>query len=463
MSLKRKFDLQFFGGLFGTKTSTKRIANRGPEPEALTNLRNGLSDIMSQNLSSFDTNSWQTAHNISTQALEQQGNLLNQIPDALSQNQSLADEIANIARTGNIPTEISDRLNSSVNQGLQSSMGSMLNNLGQRGVLNSSVTTAGTNQLSQAAADAFNRNYLTAYQSVLSELGQGLQGKQANTASLLSTLGAVGSIPGQAYEAVGAQLTPAYNFWKDWQNFYQNNDPYTTIVSEKPKGCITGDTLVTLEGGKVIPIAELKAEDKLQTWDFENGSLTSAPLTVLYKNNVPDGADIIRVELEDGTSIGVIYEHLFFDLTEGKFIAINSDNHDYVGHEFAKVNVEGKMVPMKVSKIYNDGKASETYGAQCSGYLNYLVGGLITGNDGQLGLCNQFIYDTEKMIYDAEKRAADLEKYGKLSYDVFDGVVSREFFENNHCDEFSVAFGKGLVRPEWLKAYFRKFNESILE
>ena len=125
-------------------------------------------------------------------------------------------------------------MNASVNKELQSSMGSMINNLANRGVLNSSVTTAGTNQLSQAAADAFNKNYLTAYQSALSGLGSALQGSQNNTASMLSTLGAIGNVPSQAIENIGAQLTPAYTFGKDWKNFYLSDDPYETIYAQDP-------------------------------------------------------------------------------------------------------------------------------------------------------------------------------------------------------------------------------------
>ena len=274
--MKLRFNLQFFGG---SKTSTTRIPNRDPEPEELTALRTNLYSKIAPGLESFDTNSWQNAQNITNQVQGLQSNLLGQIPNALTKNQNLVDEITDIARTGNIPTGISNRLNASVNQSLQSSMGSMLNNLANRGVINSSVTTAGTNQLSQAAADAFNRNYLQAYQSVLSGLGQGLQGSQANTASLLSALGTVGSVPSQVYDAIGSQLQTPYTFWKDWQNFYQNDDPYTTIVTEKPSWkCITGDTLITLADGKQIPVSELKDSDEIQTWDFDEGKLTTAPL-----------------------------------------------------------------------------------------------------------------------------------------------------------------------------------------
>ena len=171
------------------------VPKRDPEPEYLTNLRALVGDKIVSGLNAFDPNSWNTAQTVANNALSTQSNLLGQLPDALNRNNNLVDEFTNIARTGNIPTAVSNALNASVNNELQSSMGSMLNNLAQRGVLNSSVTTAGINQLSQNAADAYNKNYQEAYRTVMSGLGQGLQGAQNNTSSLLSAIGSIGNIP----------------------------------------------------------------------------------------------------------------------------------------------------------------------------------------------------------------------------------------------------------------------------
>ena len=359
-------------------------------------------------------------------------------------------------------------MNTRVNNDLKSGMGNMLNNLASRGVLNSSITSAGINQLAENAANAFNQNYLQAYNSAMSGLGQTLQGSQGNLSSMLSTLGAVGSVPSQAYQNIGAGLTPANTLWQQWQNFYQQDDPYNTFVIPAPTkndtSCLTGDTLLTLEDGREIPISELKDSDKICVWDFNEGKLTSAPLTALFKRSEDSECfDIIRAEFEDGSSIGIIVEHLFFDMTEGKFIAINSDSQEYVGHEFAKVNADGRVIPVKVTKIYKDGRTSETFSAQGEGHLNYLAGRFITGNDGQIGLCNRFEFDTEKMIYDPVKKAEDLEKYGLLDYECLKDVVTKEYFDANRGEEFSVVFGKGLMTAEELSAYLRKLAQYLIQ
>ena len=445
--MRLKFNLQFFGG---SKTSTQRIAKRDPEPKELTDLQTKLYSKIAPGLEAFNTDNWETAQNLTNQSLGLQSYFLGQLPGQLAQNNSIASQILNVAQNGTLPSNLLNAMNASVTQGLQSSMGDMLNNLASRGVLNSSVTTAGTNQLSQAAADAFNKNYLTAYQSVLGGLGSALQGSQSNTSAMLSALGAAGSVPSQAYESIGAGLTTPYTFWKDWQNFYQNDDPYDTIVTQKTSSCITGDTLVTLEDGREIPVSELKDDDRIQVWDFESGKLSSAPLTGFFKAYSPDGFDVIRVELEDGSSIGVILEHLFFDLTLGKFVAVNADSQDYVGHEFAKV-IDGEAVPVKVTAIHPDGKVSESYGPQAEGSWNYIAGGVITGNDGQLAMCNMFKFDG--LHWDAKKKAEDLGRFGLLSYDVFKGIISKRVFDSNKFGECAVAFGKGLARCEEFRRY----------
>lgn len=169
-------------------------------------------------------------------------------------------EMQNVVRTGAVPSALTDAANASVNKGLQSGMGSMLNDLAGRGVVNSSIASKGINGLAQNAADAMNTNYLNAFNSVvngyngvlnghnsvLGGLGQvmngynnvlggyahGLQGGQNNAASLLGGAQTVGQVPGQAYENAMASIMPGFNLWKNWQNSYDNREDYDTVVKQ---------------------------------------------------------------------------------------------------------------------------------------------------------------------------------------------------------------------------------------
>lgn len=441
-------------------TKTQEIRKRYDEPEELKNLRLGLYGKIMPGLESFSPDDWNNAKNTANQALSQQSQLLSQIPSILNQSNGIADELATLARTGNLPSGLANNLNASVNQELQGSMGTMLNNLANRGVVNSSIMSQGVNNLSKQAADAYNRNYLTAYQTALSGMNSALQGQQANTSALLSATNAIGNIPQQAYEAVGAQLTPAFNLWKAWQNSYDNREDFDTVVTQESSSCITGNTKVRLADGTEIPVWKLKEDDMIRAWDFDNACAVSAPLTAFFRRNNQE-ADVIRVDFEDGSTVGVIKEHLFFDLDAGKFVAVNKDSQDFIGHNFAKVDTDGHVSGVKVKDIYTDDKVSETYAPQ-TGLLNFIAEGFITGNDGQLGLCNRFDFDVSSMAYDMEKKAADLENFGLLDYGEFKGIVSKEFFDAHRFEEFSVAFGKGLLDMELFKEYLTELSGCFL-
>ncbi len=443
--------------------SEHKVPTRGPEPEQLTNIRTELYSKIMPGLQNFNADDWNTARDTANQALQQQAQLLSKIPETLSQNAGIANELATIARTGNLPSGLAQNLNASVNQELKSGMGTMLNNLASRGVVNSSIMSQGVNNLSQQAADAYTRNYMTAYQAALSGMGSALQGQQNNLSGVTTGVYALGKIPEQSYEGAAAQIMPAYNMWKAMQNSYDNRQDFDTIVEQDSGFCITGDTKVKLSDGREIPVSELKEKDKIQAWDFDSGRVVSVPLTAFFRRKKKNGADVIRVDFEDGSSVGVIKEHLFFDLDGKKFVAVNADSQDFIGHAFAKVNDNGKVIPVKVKAIYLDGKADMTYAPQCRGHFNFLAEGFITGNDGQLGICNRFDFDTEHMTYDLDKKKADLEKYGLLDYERLSEIVSREFFDNNHWAEVSVAIGKGLITEDELKGYLSKYTWCFLE
>ena len=90
----------------------------------------------------------------------------------------------------------------------------------------------GVNNLSQQAADAYSKNYLNAYNSVLGGLGSAMQGQQSNSNALLAAVNALGNIPSQAYEGAGAGITPAFNLWKALQASYDNREDYDTVVQQ---------------------------------------------------------------------------------------------------------------------------------------------------------------------------------------------------------------------------------------
>ena len=455
-----KFNLQFFGG---SKTSSQQVQKRAPQPKELDTLAQTLYSKIYPGLESFNPTSFDKLQSISDNALDQQQKYLSQLPTSLSKNNDIVNSILDVTKTGNIPSGLTNALNSSVNKELQGSMGNMLNSLSSRGVLNSSITNQGVSRLGQQAADAYNKNYLTAYNSVLNGYGTALQGSQGNTNALLSAIEAAGTIPSQAYQNAYAGIMPAYNFWQTWQQL-ENQKPemYDTVVTQKQSSCITGDTLVTLADGEKLPVSELSDDAEILVWDFDKGEVTSAPLNAFFRGCDLDGRDVFRVNFEDGSNIGVVHEHLFFDCNLERFVAVNAGSLNYVGHKFAKVNDDGEIERVKVTSITKDGKVKDSYAPQTEKHWNFLADGFISGNDGQLGFLNRFIIETDSMRYDKDEKIRDLLTFGTCGFDMFEDVMSLDFFIKNRFAEAAVSFGKGLMTPRYFVDYLRKFKYCFL-
>lgn len=225
-----RFDLQFFGG---GGSSTQRVQKRDPQPEELNTLALGLYDKIYPSLQTFNADYISKAQDISNNAIQQQSNLLSQVPASMNRSNDIINKMLKVNETGEIPMGLANNMNSIVNKELQGSMGNMLNSLSGRGVLNSSITGQGISRLGEQAADAYNKNYLTAFNSVMNGYGSALSGAQNNTSQLMSTIGSLGNIPSTVYDNAFAGLMPVFNFWKTWQGL-ENSKPetYDTVVKQ---------------------------------------------------------------------------------------------------------------------------------------------------------------------------------------------------------------------------------------
>ena len=108
--------------------------------------------------------------------------------------------------------------------------------------------------------------------------------------------------------------------------------------SYDPSGsCLTPDTMITLAAGSAKRVDELTDDDQLLVWDFDAGDLAVAPITFFHR--VREQAAVLRVSFSDATSVGVVEEHVFFDLTDRRFVAINSADQEaeLAGHAFARL------------------------------------------------------------------------------------------------------------------------------
>lgn len=164
------------------------------------------------------------------------------------------DSLAN----GNLPSQYLSSMQDAVRSTLQNTMGQSLNSLGQRGVINSSVTNKAMNDISANAADSVAKNYL----NNISTVG-GILGNQAGLASqylsnTLSANNANANIYSSLIDSATAPITtaaaaqeaaqqPAINLWN--ASLGLNGATTGALAAAAGKGTTTSTSKQTQSGG----------------------------------------------------------------------------------------------------------------------------------------------------------------------------------------------------------------------
>lgn len=193
----------------------------------------------------------------------------------LGQNKDLATQGTSQALE-NLVAKMSDSLKSNY----QSDAGSLLSNAANRGIINSSVSTRGLSDLSNAMAEAASGQYMQGFQALLDNslkgattaggLAQGvvdtagkananyqdivnsMLGINADSLKTMQTKAGVYSdasagynrdynsgigsletyakLPAQYYQNALAPISPLYNYWKDLTDSYYGHEDYDTVV-----------------------------------------------------------------------------------------------------------------------------------------------------------------------------------------------------------------------------------------
>ncbi|MBR3225335.1 MAG: hypothetical protein IKF78_08435 [Atopobiaceae bacterium] len=230
--------------------------------------------------------------------------------------------------------------------------------------------------------------------------------------------------------------------------------------SQDPSGCcLTPDTLIALADGSAKRVDELADDDILLVWDFDAGDLTSAPITFFHR--VHQEAAVLRVSFSDGTSVGVVDEHVFFDLTDRKYVAINSADQEseLAGHAFAKL-VDGRIEEVTLTSIRPDGTTESYYSPVSEAHFNCFAEGMLSMSGFLKGFYNVFDLEEGTLRYDAAKKAAEIAEIGEIPYAVLASCGSKELFDRNNFGWFSVSLAKGLTTlPEAMRMldFFRPY------
>lgn len=229
-----------------------------------------------------------------------------------------------------------------------------------------------------------------------------------------------------------------------------NYDEYMKCKQSEGSGaCITSEAYVTLANGNQVAVKDLKGNEELLIWDFINGKQDKASILLIEKKEKSE-YDVINLSFSDGSQVGVIYEHGFYDVDLCKYVYLDKNANQYIGHRFDRFGKAVELVKVEIKKEIETAYSPITYGHVC-----FYVHGMLSVTGGVDGMLNYFDIDSDSMKYNEKAMQADIEKYGLFTYDEFAEIVPvpKSIFNGMNCKYMKIAIGKGLVTLEKLKEY----------
>lgn len=301
--------------------------------------------------------------------------------NAIAQTQAAQQGVAGLT-TGVLPEAYQQNMENSIQRGVTNTVGNAIQNLGQRGVLSSSVTNQAMSDISKNVSDTMAEQYSNNISSL-----NGLYGQQASLAGMPLSLSAAGQEAAQ---------TPAINLWNASMGLNSNgtlgalnavSGQGTTTSTQRTSGgsflgglfstglnaaaayygaaCFTGDTKVkTPDGDKYI--RHLEVADEVVAYNPETDSNEVAVVVEVME---PRYADCYAVVCEKANHDK---NAVFTTLTQ----PLLTEDGTFVTVDVMRIGTKLKGAGAVLGIIYSGER--KVYDLKVSGPNTYYANGLIS-------------------------------------------------------------------------------------
>lgn len=227
------------------------------------------------------------------------------------------------------------------------------------------------------------------------------------------------------------------------------------------KECITPDSLITLADGTQVRVDSLKGDELLLVWNLETGRFDYAPIMFVDSEAERDYS-VIYLYFSDGTLVKVIGEHGFWDYDLNRYVYLDSDAADYIGHTFAKQDGD-ELAKVQLVDVEIRVEKTTAWSPVTVGHLCYFVNGMLTMPGGVGGLFNIFEVDAETMTYDLEAMERDIAKYGLFTYEELNAIcpLSEDMFYAAGGAYLKISIGKGNLTMEELIDMIIRYSKFV--
>lgn len=239
-------------------------------------------------------------------------------------------------------------------------------------------------------------------------------------------------------------------------NITQHSTFQAVNTNDTNGGCLIEGTLITLANGTTKKVEDLNGNDMLLVFNHETGMLDKAYAKwLIHKENEPSKQRILYLTFSDGTEIGIVVEHGFFDKDKLEYVYINENNVDeYIGHNFYTINNSNHSVKLISYRI--EEKLINIYSPISNYHMNCFANGMLTMSNFLDGFINIFKLD-ENMKYDEELMKKDLEMYGEGIIEEFLVVANEDIIKSFPYKYVKVSMGKGKLTYEEIEYLVKTF------
>ena len=285
-----------------------------------------------------------------------------------------------------------------------------------------------------------------------------LQNGKSTTYPLeITEYGTATSIAISYMDGIYRKVFYAYNLDKSGTMSAYGNTIDTT--APPPNECLSAGSLITLADGSQKAVEELTGNEMLLVWNLKTGTYDTAPI-LFIDNELIGHYEVIKLNFSDDTVVNVISEHGFWDVELNKYVYLDENAAEYIGHCFLKYDGNG-MTEVTLTDVEIITEVTTAWSPVTYGHLCYFVDGMLSMPGGIDGLFNIFEVDSETLTYNTEAMNADIEEYGLFTYEEFYEMypVSEEVFDAFNGEYLKVAIGKGLITYERIGELIERYAE----
>lgn len=239
-----------------------------------------------------------------------------------------------------------------------------------------------------------------------------------------------------------------------------------TIIYTKSE-CVAEGTLITLADGRQVAVETLTGNELLLVWNMYTGQFDSARILFIDKHATKE-YNVVNLGFADGTTVRVIGEHAFWDCNLNKYVYLDVNASQYIGHYFNKqiTNADGSMgnANVQLTSVEITTEYTTAYSPVTADHLCYYVNGMLSIPGGITGLFNIFDVDQDTMKIDVEAMEQDIAQYGLFTYEEFSALmpITEEAFNALNGQYLKIAIGKGLTTVERLAALAERYAEYLI-